>query len=499
MFRSPLRLSTRTHGHVFWRSTIKAATDRTMKKHLLSERPFPLADVVRRMTRIRSRYEHTDDFHERALLRGEYKYFTGKTCDLRRAAIPDMVALCETCAFFGFWDVALSDKVDSVLRLRLSELTAIELQHLVRSLPAMAKSDGQLMVLASTRLAALLGDLSLEEQLGVAAATAAATPAVLVAALLAALAPRAEELDAAEAAQLLHALCFAALATEALRDAARACKRTCVDAVDVTGPNAVATLSDNLAALGMLDDGALAVLCKRFTATLRDADSAAVATMLEVTATSAHGDAFAAVLRERVADLVPEMGPTTCNCVLQAYANVLARNGAPAPGKAAGVVAPAGERSRRRHHKDVAVAVLADVVAHLALLADDGSTFFSPDLVVACLSAQCRVAAHQPSLPLFAALIHKLCARSIAQLPSFDAPLCVQFVLVAGVLGGAMLDAAVASIVRRLAQLAAVLSADEAADVAERVRPVLRTVSKASRAVMERELMPALSKRAEHN
>eukprot|EP00672_Neobodo_designis_P014780 CAMPEP_0174858060 /NCGR_PEP_ID=MMETSP1114-20130205/41248_1 /TAXON_ID=312471 /ORGANISM="Neobodo designis, Strain CCAP 1951/1" /LENGTH=52 /DNA_ID=CAMNT_0016092945 /DNA_START=8 /DNA_END=163 /DNA_ORIENTATION=+ len=41
---------------------------------------------------------------ERGLLRGEYKYYTGKACDMRHASTADMVAAIECCGFFGFWD-----------------------------------------------------------------------------------------------------------------------------------------------------------------------------------------------------------------------------------------------------------------------------------------------------------------------------------------------------------------------------------------------------------
>ena len=139
MRRSSLFLTQRTPGYVFWRQKTLVELEKTKRNYLLNERPFPLAEITRRMLRIRHRYEDSTDFHERNLLRGEYKYFTGKLCDLRGAAMSDMISFLESGAYFGFWDTSQIDRVVDELVLRLGNMTSNELVHLLQALSGVRK------------------------------------------------------------------------------------------------------------------------------------------------------------------------------------------------------------------------------------------------------------------------------------------------------------------------------------------------------------------------
>lgn len=85
-------------------------------------KPVALGEIVRRMVQVRARYNETVNDGERTLLRGEYKYFSGKLCELRAAQTADLVAYLECAAFFGFWDVGQVDRILEVLHQRSMSL-----------------------------------------------------------------------------------------------------------------------------------------------------------------------------------------------------------------------------------------------------------------------------------------------------------------------------------------------------------------------------------------
>lgn len=137
--RSLLSNAVREFGHVFFRTQLKTLQQKAAQTPLLQERPYPLAEIVRRIVRVRIKYQETDDEQERALLRGEYKFYTGKGVHLRDAQTADLVAMISCAAFFGFFDTALVDRVLGQVLSRAEELSSLELCQLAQDLPRVGK------------------------------------------------------------------------------------------------------------------------------------------------------------------------------------------------------------------------------------------------------------------------------------------------------------------------------------------------------------------------
>lgn len=181
---SRIALSKRTPGYVFWRQTSLKELEHSRRNYLLSERPVPIGEVARRMARVKARYEGTTDHHERNLLRGEYKYFSGKLCDLRSARYGDLISFLSCAGFFGFWDVAQVDRIIAELLLHLEDLSEPELVTLFSSLPTLRRDGSELYRRVAVRLASVVPDLTDEECLAVCKACTAETPVPLVEAVL---------------------------------------------------------------------------------------------------------------------------------------------------------------------------------------------------------------------------------------------------------------------------------------------------------------------------
>jgi hypothetical protein len=204
MLRQTARvLSKRTPGYVFWRQSSLTELEHSKRSYLLSERPVPLAHIARRMARVKARYEDTRDFHERNLLRGEYKYFTGKLCDLRAAPLGDMIAILQCAAFFGFWDAAQVDKILAELFLQLEALEAIELVSLFICMPQLRRQESELYRRVAAALIPVVADLTTHECLQVCHACSAETPAELVEKVLVELTEHQEELSPSQCVEVL--------------------------------------------------------------------------------------------------------------------------------------------------------------------------------------------------------------------------------------------------------------------------------------------------------
>ncbi|CAG9572194.1 conserved hypothetical protein [Leishmania major strain Friedlin] len=204
MLRCPsLWLSKRTPGYVFWRQSSLTELEHSKRNYLLSERPVPLGEISRRMARVKSRYEDTRDFHERNLLRGEYKYFTGKLCDLRAARLGDMVVVLQCAAFFGFWDAAQVDQILAELFLQLEGMEAVELVALFACMPQLRRQESELYRRVAMELVPLVPDLTTEECLAVCRACTAETPPELTEPVLRDLTEHLEEISPAQCVEVL--------------------------------------------------------------------------------------------------------------------------------------------------------------------------------------------------------------------------------------------------------------------------------------------------------
>ncbi|CAJ1021376.1 hypothetical protein Q4I30_002563 [Leishmania utingensis] len=201
--RSACWLSKRTPGYVFWRQSSLTELEHSKRNYLLSERPVPIGEVSRRMARVKSRYEDTRDFHERNLLRGEYKYFTGKLCDLRAASLGDMVVVLQCGAFFGFWDSAQVDRILAELFLQLEGMKAVELVALFVCMPQLRRQESNLYHRVAVELVPLVPDLTTEECLAVCRACTTETPPELTESVLRELAEHSEEITLTQCVEVL--------------------------------------------------------------------------------------------------------------------------------------------------------------------------------------------------------------------------------------------------------------------------------------------------------
>ncbi|KAI5691898.1 hypothetical protein MNV84_02293 [Leishmania braziliensis] len=201
--RSACWLSKRTPGYVFWRQSSLTELEHSKRNYLLSERPVPIGEVSRRMARVKSRYEDTRDFHERNLLRGEYKYFTGKLCDLRAASLGDMIVVLQCGAFFGFWDSAQVDRILAELFLQLEEMKAVELVALFVCMPQLRRQESNLYHRVAVELVPLVPDLTTEECLAVCRACTTETPPELTESVLRELAEHSEEITLTQCVEVL--------------------------------------------------------------------------------------------------------------------------------------------------------------------------------------------------------------------------------------------------------------------------------------------------------
>ncbi|KAK7194977.1 hypothetical protein NESM_000420300 [Novymonas esmeraldas] len=201
--RLPWWLSKRTPGYVFWRQSSLTELEHSKRNYLLSERPVPLGEIARRMARVKSRYEGTRDFHERNLLRGEYKYFTGKLCDLRAARLGDMVVVLQCAAFFGFWDAAQVDRLLAELFLQLEAMEAVELVGVFACMPQLRRDVCELYRRIAAELVPRVSDLTTEECLAVCRACTGDTPAELTERVLRELAEHLEDLSPAQCVEVL--------------------------------------------------------------------------------------------------------------------------------------------------------------------------------------------------------------------------------------------------------------------------------------------------------
>ena len=186
MWRCILRLTTRTNGFVFWRENgaLRSIDHRSHYELVTGERPFPLAEICLRMVRIMTKYTQTEDQHERTLLRGEYKYFTGKTCDVCGAQPRDMIAMLQCFGHFGFWDIRLSNKISIELARQLHRLTTTESVQLFCALRGIKQRRSALCSAVALQLQKNSSELSVTEAVKVLSECDAESPSQLVHSLL---------------------------------------------------------------------------------------------------------------------------------------------------------------------------------------------------------------------------------------------------------------------------------------------------------------------------
>lgn len=184
--------------------------ENSQRSYLRSEKAVPIGEVVRRMVNVKARYQDTQDFHERTMLRGEYKYFSGKLCELRAAHTTDLVAFLECVAFFGFGDTVQVDTVMEELSRRClslhNSLHVNQLVHLMVCLPTLHKEGSELYHRVAQCLLTVVEQLTAEESVKLCVASTSHTPDDLVLALAPSLVTSVSEFSPPVQVQLLESL-----------------------------------------------------------------------------------------------------------------------------------------------------------------------------------------------------------------------------------------------------------------------------------------------------
>lgn len=496
--RSLLALAKRTPGYVFWRQNTLVELENAKRNYLMSERPVPIAEVARRMVRVKARYEATGDFHEKNLLRGEYKFFSGKLCDVRAARATDMIAFLQCAAFFGFWDTSQIERVMAELLLKIAELTPNELVCLFVTLPGLRKQQSELTGRAAARLARVVPDLTLQECLAACAVCDEATPAALLRGLLSAIEAEAASLCPAQMVEVMdtHSVAPPAVQREfaGLWDAIKA--RT-VGCSNELGCMDVAVLYTTLQAGADCDAASAQKLLGRFVAQApTGACARSTAMMFSATAAASLTASlqFAQLMEVRVVFLSTDFTPAELLAVFKVYLGCLVAMTALVEGHAA---AAAGGRQQQQPLSTPLAAELREalqrqaafrhVVAELneqlvALLQGAGahvSTAEQLDLLDAYATAVADLAAAGEGrdgawaasallrqLPLTRDVMRVLADKLISKARGAPTPQLMRLLELANDLGPAILpDAIVAAAVQELAVREWALSGDEAAEL----------------------------------
>ncbi|RNF06609.1 uncharacterized protein Tco025E_07518 [Trypanosoma conorhini] len=476
------RCSKRTPGYVFWRQSTLVELEKTKRNYLLTERPVPVADIARRMVRVKSRYLDTNDFHEQNLLRGEYKYFSGKLCDLRHARLEDMVAYVECGSFFGFWDTAQMDRVMEELLLKLTELGPVELVHLFTALPPLRKQSTALYKYVARALVDVVPELALEECIRVAAACDAGVPDELVYNLMQAIEPEVARggLTAARAVELMDT--FGTCTPSAQRQfdlLFDALKQAAVAGMAELSAMDVAVMCTALKLRDALDTVTEANAVRAFLSRLEE--TCARSTSMMFTAVTAT-PGFSQAMEERVVFLATDFTPGELLSVFTVYmdnytAVYLVSHGA------AGVAAAACKASGSKNHLEelhfaqqrqtTLVRVLRELMDQMRLLMESATAYFLPTVQLQYLEVFSRavedmeghVAHLTDAVPPLGRCLELLSSRVIASLRRYTYMDLVALLQLCAPLGRLVADAAISAAVQELIQREVGASREEAAEL----------------------------------
>ncbi|KAH9582314.1 hypothetical protein LSM04_000454 [Trypanosoma melophagium] len=501
------RLSKRTPGYVFWRQSTLVELEHAKRSYLLSERPLPIADVARRMVRVKSRYLDTNDFHEQNLLRGEYKYFSGKLCDIRHSRPEDMIAYVECGAFFGFWDTAQMDRVMDELGLKLEELGPAELVHLFISLPSLRKQGSLIYQNVARALVEAVPDLSLEECMQVTAACDETTPQELVHNLMRAFEPKVTRggLTASQAVELLDMLGASSPTMqqefESLFDDIR---QAAVDGMNTLSLMDIAVLCTSLKMRGALDSAIETNAQHQFLSRL-DESCARSTAMMFAAVTSTH--AFSQAMEERVVFLATDFTPTELLSVFRVYMDdytsmCLVSSGDNATGTSSSTTATLLSSSssstitttmresytRTRleelqfaiQRRSALMHVLQELMDQMVTLLESASSYMSPFAQLQHFEVFYRavedlggnISQLMEALPRTSHCINLLSAKVIASLMQYTYAELVALLQLFGPLGRLVTDAAVGATVQELSRRDIASTRDEAMEFCNALQEV---------------------------
>ncbi|PWU89866.1 hypothetical protein C4B63_55g25 [Trypanosoma cruzi] len=464
-----IRWSKRTPGYVFWRQNTLVELEKTKRNYLLTERPVPIADIARRMVRVKSRYLDTKDFHEQNLLRGEYKYFSGKLCDVRHARTEDMVAYVECGSFFGFWDTAQMNRVMDELLLKLNELGSVELVHLFTSLPSLRKQSSNLYEYVARALVAVVPELSLDECIRVAVACDDGVPEELIYNLMRAIEPEVSRggLSAVRAVELIDAFgtCLPSVQREfdSLFDNM---KRTAVAGMMELSVMDIAVLCTSLKLREELDASTETNAVRVFLSRLEE--TCARSTSMMFTAVSGTL-AFSQAMEERVVFLATDFTPSELLSVFSVYMDNYTSMYTVTSGDD-GVVAPAtkksssqnciGELHFAQHRQTTFLLVLRELMDQMILQMGSATAYFLPAVQLQYLEVFSKAVenigsnvSHLTSaVPVLGRYLELLSSRVIASLQRYTYMELVTLLQLCAPLGKFVADAAVGAAVQELIQ-----------------------------------------------
>ncbi|ESL06181.1 hypothetical protein TRSC58_06148 [Trypanosoma rangeli SC58] len=477
LLRTSARWSKRTPGYVFWRQSTLVELEKTKRNYLLTERPVPVADIARRMVRVKSRYLDTNDFHEQSLLRGEYKYFSGKLCDIRHARPEDMVAYVECGAFFGFWDTAQMDRVIEELLLKLDELGPVELVHVFVSLSPLRKQGAELYQHVARALVAVVPELSLEECIRVAVACDAGVPDELIHNLMQAIEPEVGRggLTAVRAVELMDAFGTCSTSIQRQFDSLFDCmKQTAVAGLTELSVIDIAVMCTSLKLRDALDTATEANAVRVFFSRLEETCARSTSMMF---AAVADTPGFSKAMEERVVFLATDFTPSELLSVFAVYMNdytsvYLVSHG---DGRVAAATSKnhIKERQFAQQRQTALVHVLRELMDQMRLQMESATAYFLPTVQLQYLEVFSRAVedtgghvAHLTSaVPLLGRCLELLSSRVIASLPRYTYMDLMALVQLCAPLGTLVADAAIGAAVQELIQRDVGVSKGEAAEL----------------------------------
>ncbi|SCU69033.1 uncharacterized protein TEOVI_000059000 [Trypanosoma equiperdum] len=520
MFQLTLRHhSKRTPGYVFWRQSTLVELEHARRNYLLSERPLPIADVARRMVRVKSRYLDTKDFNEKSLLRGEYKYFSGKSCDIRHARPEDLVAYVECGSFFGFWDAAQMNRILQELLLKLDELGAAELFHLFTSLPSLRKQTGELHFCVARRLVDEISNLTVDECIHVCAACDQATPRELVRGLVQMIGPMVSNraLSAAQCVEIMDTLGACCLPGENrefdlfFKDT----KEVVVLGMTTLGVMDIAVACTSMRLLGILDAITEKEAVRLFTSRLNETCASSMAMMF-----SAVGSdfIFCQAVGERVVYLATDFTPSEMLSIFAVYlTNIVSLCPASSGGVAIGDSAcempqeewtagrGVGERHFAHQRRNDLLNVIRELMDQTLSLLESASAYVSPVSQLQFVAVFHRAVENLCGdveqllnfLPSLNRCMHLLSAKLIASLTQYTYSELIVLLQMCNPLGRLLTNAAVGAVVHELLRREVGASGGEAMSIYATLRQ-LTGLRAEYRVRIERDLLPRLLARCSH-
>lgn len=436
--RSITAFATRQMGYVFWRQKLLLDIEKTKRTYLLNERPYPLAEITKRMAKIRAKYDDTTDTQEQTLLRGEYKYFSGKLVDLRHAEVRDMIAFLDIGAFFGFWDTAQVDPCIDELMLHIAELSGSELVHLLVALAGVRKHQSVAYRVCAEQLSLIPAeDFGFDDVIRLLQACEAEDPPALVHGLLTCVAKNTDRLSVADAAGILPTIAVTSASTLAkCRHLVEELRDICADeAADLT-PIQIAAVCEALTTMDMKDTLAEERLAAAFVDKQRTACPRSIAMMMYAVGSLPLANA----LEERIFYLINRFCTSELFVITKTYVDCFAAMRSATSGGAQEAV-----------QCRAVVQKVQELSQHLAAHLTSASVFVPPHILVGLLECLADSVAFKEAFGAsFHTLLHAVCGRVVSVSKELDLPMLFDVLRSANRLGASMMQAASIAVIEAL-------------------------------------------------